>query len=62
MVNLSEVRNLMSKRSTAPVHPEGVVHSTLDGVDGGGDSNEIYVTWLPRRNTAAVAPIQVANI
>ena len=52
----------MSKTSTAPVHPEGVVHYTLDGVDGVGDSNEIYVTWLPRKNTAAVAPIQVAKL
>ena len=35
------------------------MHYTLDGVDGGGDSNEIYIGWLPKENTAEVPPIQV---
>ena len=62
LVNLREGRNLMSKTSTASVHPEGAVHYTLDGADRVGDSNEIYVTWLPRKNTAAVVPNQVAKL
>ena len=40
---------------------QGLVHGYLDGVRKGGDSNEIHICWLPRRNLAAIAPIQVAQ-
>ncbi len=37
------------------------LHLTIDGVRGGGEENNIFVAWLPRKRLAGVPPIQVAR-
>ena len=39
--------------------PEGLLHLSLDGVSGGGDSNEIYIAWRARMNLVGIPPIHV---
>ena len=39
--------------------PEGLLHLWLDGVSGGGDSNEIYIAWRARMNLVGIPPIHV---
>ena len=35
------------------------LHFTIDGVRAGGDENNIFVAWLPRKKLAGIPPIQV---
>ena len=37
------------------------MHYTLDEVEGGGDSNAIYIAWFPPRFFKGTVPIQVCD-
>ena len=37
------------------------LHYTLDGVQAGGDANNVFIAWLPRLDIVGFPPIQVQN-